>query len=67
MTDAVYKKIELVGTSGASIEEAIRTAVAHAAKTDKIDWVEIVETRAAVKDGAVVQFQVVLKAGCRVE
>lgn len=66
MSNAVYTKIELVGTSKTSIEEAIGTAVASAGASDKADWFEVQEIRGAIKDGQVTQYQVVLKVGCRV-
>lgn len=46
MSDRVYKKIELTGTSTTSLEEAIENAIARAAKTiRKMRWFEVVETR----------------------
>ncbi len=62
----VYHKVELVGTSSDSIEDAIAAAIAHAgAHGHTVDWFEVIETRGAVKDGAVSTYQVVLKAGAR--
>ncbi|MEO8164120.1 MAG: dodecin [Betaproteobacteria bacterium] len=64
MTDHVYKKIELTGTSTVSIEEAIRSAIARAAKTvQKMRWFEVVETRGTIEDGGVAQWQVTVKVG----
>lgn len=66
MSDPVYTKIELVGTSAESIEDAIRKAVAAAKhQGHAVDWIEVMETRASVRDGHVNHFQVVLKAGVR--
>ncbi len=66
MGDRVYKKIELVGTSTSSIEDAIQNAIATAAQTIKhIDWFEVSETRGHVTDGRVAHYQVVLKVGFR--
>ena len=68
MQDHVYKKVELVGSSSASIEDAIQNAVATASKTLKhLEWFEVVETRGHIADGKVAHFQVVLKAGFRIE
>ena len=54
MSDRVYKKIELTGTSTTSLEEAIENAIARAAKTvRKMRWFEVVETRGRVDDGKV--------------
>lgn len=68
MSDPVYKMIELVGSSTAGVDDAIRQAIATAAKTVRhIDWFEVVETRGHVVDGAVAHFQVTLKVGFRLE
>ena len=68
MSDPVYKMIELVGSATAGVDDAIRQAIATAAKTVRhIDWFEVVETRGHVVDGAVAHFQVTLKAGFRLE
>jgi dodecin len=66
--DHVYRKTELVGSSTTSIEDAIQTAIARAAKTVRnIEWFEVSETRGHVRDGKVAHYQVVLKVGFRVE
>jgi len=68
MSNHVYKILELVGSSTASTDEAIRNALATAAKTVRnIDWFEVVETRGHVADGKVAHFQVTLKVGFRLE
>jgi flavin-binding protein dodecin len=65
---AVYKKIEIVGTSPVSFAEATRVAVEEAAKTIRnMSWFEVAEQRGAVKDGKVLEFQVTLRIGFRVE
>ncbi|MBI1207083.1 MAG: dodecin flavoprotein [Azospirillum sp.] len=67
MTEAVYKKLELVGQSALSIEDAVRGAVALAAQHgNRIDWFEVTEIRGAVKDGEIRDFQVVMKVGGRI-
>lgn len=64
MTDNVYKKIEITGTSSSSIEEATGNAIARAAKTVKhMKWFEVVETRGTIDNGGVAQWQVTLKIG----
>ncbi len=63
-----YKKIEIVGTSPAGFSEAVKSAIAEAAKTVRhMDWFEVVEQRGNVKDDKVVEYQVVLKIGFKVE
>jgi dodecin len=68
MGDRVYKKIELVGTSTSSIDDAIRNAISTASATIKhMDWFEVSEMRGHITDGEVAHFQVVLKIGFRLE
>ncbi|KKB61573.1 hypothetical protein WM40_22465 [Robbsia andropogonis] len=68
MTDHVYKKIELIGSSETSIEDAVKTAIAKASKTLRnLDWFEVVETRGHLRDGAIAHWQVTVKVGVRVE
>tara|TARA_B110000238_G_C16043568_1_gene402951 strand:- start:99 stop:314 length:216 start_codon:yes stop_codon:yes gene_type:complete len=62
-----YKKIELVGTSPSSIEDAIHNAISECAVTIKnIDWFEVVDTRGHIIDDKVAHFQVTLKIGFRI-
>jgi len=68
MSDHVYKLVDIVGSSSTSSDDAIRNAIATAAKTlRRIDWFEVVETRGHVTDGKVAHFQVTLKIGFRLE
>ena len=68
MSDRVYKLVEVVGTSSTGTDDAIRNAIATAAKTLRhIDWFEVVETRGHVVDGKVAHFQVTLKIGFRLD
>ena len=68
MSSHTYKLIELVGSSPNSSDEAIRNAVARAAKTIKhMDWFEVVEMRGHIQNDAVAHFQVKIKVGFRIE
>ena len=68
MSDHVYKKIELVGSSPSSIEEAVSTALARAAQTVRnMRWFEVVETRGHIVDGKVDHWQVTLRVGFTLE
>jgi flavin-binding protein dodecin len=67
MPNSVYKKIELVGCSPASLSDAITNAIASAAESDgKLGWFEVQEIRGNIQDGKVSQYQVSLKVGCKV-
>ncbi len=62
-----YKKIEMVGSSMTSIEDAIHNALAECHKTiSNMDWFEVTETRGHIVDGKVGHFQVTLKVGFRI-
>ncbi len=66
MTDHVYKLIELVGSSKKSSDEAVRNAVARAAKTLKnLDWFEVLETRGQLVKGKIAYWQVKVRIGFR--
>jgi flavin-binding protein dodecin len=63
-----YKKIELVGSSTKSIEDAIENALEECAKSvSNMDWFEVTETRGHIVDGKVGHYQVTLKIGFRIE
>jgi len=63
-----YKKIEMVGSSQSSIEDAINNALAECSKTlSNMDWFEVVETRGHIVDGRVGHFQVTIKIGFRIQ
>jgi len=65
---STYKKIEVVGTSGKDVTEAIENAVATASETVKnMRWFEVVEVRGNIRDGKVGEYQVTLKIGFRLE
>ncbi len=68
MSDHVYKKVELVGSSETSVEAAIQNAIEAASKTLKhLEWFEVMETRGHIVDGKVGHYQVVMKVGFRIE
>lgn len=63
-----YKKIEIVGTSANSTDEAIQNAITETAKSvNNIDWFEVTETRGHIIDNKVAHYQVTLKIGFRIE
>src|SRR3546814_562771 len=60
----VAKIIEVVGTSDASVEDAIKGAITRAAKTlDNLQWFEVTEVRGQIQDQTIERFQVLLKIG----
>lgn len=68
MTNRVYKRIELIGTSPDGIEPAIDNALQAASESlEHLDWFEVKETRGHIQDGKVGHYQVVLKVGFRID
>jgi len=68
VSDHVYKKTEIVGSSKVSIEDAIEGAIERASKTLKhLDWFEVSETRGHIEDGKIGHYQVTLKVGFRLD
>jgi len=64
----VYKMIELYGTSESSFEDAVKTAVAKAAKTVKnLRWFEVQELRGNIVNETVNEWQVKVKIAFRIE
>lgn len=67
-TDHVYKKIELVGSSSTSVSDAIEKAIERAARTvAHLEWFEVDQVRGHIENGKVEHYQVVLKAGFRLD
>lgn len=66
--DHVYKILDLVGSSEASIEDAIKNAISRASKTVReMRWFEVVQTRGHIENGTVGHYQVTLRVGFTLE
>jgi len=64
MSNHIYKKIELVGSSPDSIEDAVKNALSKASRSLRnTRWFEVVETRGHVEDGRIGHWQVTIKVG----
>jgi len=61
--ERIYKKVEIIGVSGKSIEAAIETALVKARSSlDQLSWFEVQEIRGHIgEDGKVAEYQVVVK------
>lgn len=67
-THHTYKKVELVGSSPNSIEDAIKSALEECSKSVKnMDWFEVTETRGHITNGAIAHYQVTIKVGFKIE
>lgn len=63
-----YEKIEIVGISDKSYEDAIQNAVNEAKnRFSELRWFEVVEFRGGINENGSVQYQVVLKIAAKKE
>ena len=68
MSHHTYKKLEIVGTSPNSIEEAIQNAIKETANNvNNLDWFEVTETRGHIINSKIAHYQVTVKIGFRIE
>jgi len=68
MSDHVYKSLELTGSSSKSSDDAVRNAIAKAAKTVRnMHWFQVTETRGHIDGGKVAHWQVTMKIGFTLE
>ncbi len=66
--EKVYKKIELVGISSESFEDAVKNAVERASKTlHGLSWFEVTEQHGKIVDGKVTEYQVILKVAFKLD
>lgn len=64
MSDHVYKKLELVGSSKKGVEDAVENALSRAAKTIRnMRWFEVTETRGYIEDNKIDHWQVTITVG----
>ncbi len=64
MDEHIYKKIEIVGTSANSSDDAIENAIKKASKSvQNLRWFEVIDTRGNIKEGKVDMWQVTVKLG----
>ena len=68
MTDHVYKKIELTGSSKTGIEDAIKNAISKASLSlHNMRWFEVVDTRGHIENSVIAHWQVTVKVGFTLE
>ena len=68
MSNNVYRKTEIVGSSTTGLDDAIRTGISRASATLRgLDWFEVTEIRGHIEEGAVAHYQVTVKMGFRLE
>jgi len=68
MSDHVYKTLELVGSSTASSDDAVKRAVERAALTVRqLRWFQVIDTRGHIENGTIAHWQVTIKVGFTLE
>ncbi|GAB4393957.1 MAG: dodecin family protein [Kiloniellaceae bacterium] len=68
MSDHVYSVTEVYGSSGDSLDGAIKNAIGTASKSLRnLEWFEVTEIRGHIVDGGVGHYQVGVKLGFRYE
>ncbi|MGW0706397.1 dodecin [Streptomyces sp. NPDC002643] len=68
MSNHVYRVTEIVGSSGESVDHAIRNGIERAGQTLRnLDWFEVTQVRGHIEDGRIAHYQVGLKVGFRLE
>ncbi len=68
MDDHVYKQVRLTGSSTESSDDAVRRAIARAAKTlHQLRWFKVVETLGHIENGQVQHWQVTIEVGFTLE
>jgi len=68
MSEHVYKSIEITGSSTDSSDQAVRNAVAKAARTIKhMDWFEVIDSRGHMDNEKIAFWQTTIKIGFRLE
>ena len=59
---STYKKIEIVGTSAKSFEDAVQNAIAAAGKSlEGLSWFEVVEQRGSIEGNKLKEYQVTVR------
>ena len=68
MSEHVYQKTEIVGSSTVGIQDAIERAVTRAGKTVRnMRWFEVTEMRGHIENQAIAHWQVTVKIGFTLE
>ncbi len=66
--ERVYKKVELVGVSSKSFDDAVNNAIEKASKTlHGLAWFEVTEHHGRIADGKVAEYQAVVKVAFKID
>ena len=68
MSNHVYKKLEIVGSSPVSVEDAINTPISRSGDSvNNLRWFEVMQLRGEIADGKIAHYQVTFKLGFTLE
>ena len=68
MSNHIYKKVELTGSSVKGIEDAVERAVEKASKSIRnMRWFEVIDTRGHMENNKIAHWQVTVKVGFTLE
>lgn len=68
MSDHVYKTLEITGSSGNSVEEAVQTAISRTGETvHNLRWFQVSDIRGHIADGKLDHWQVTIKLGLTID
>lgn len=68
MSDHVYKKVELTGSSVKGIEDAVNNAISKASHSIRnMRWFEVIDIRGHLEDQKVHHYQVTIKVGFTID
>ncbi len=63
-----FKKIDIVGTSDKSFDDAVGNAINAAAKTlEDLSWFEVIQQTGSIKDNKLSEFQATVRIGFKVK
>lgn len=66
--ERVYKKIEIVGISQKSFEDAISSAVEKASKSlHGLAWFEVTEQHGKITEGKITEYQAIIKVAFKLD
>jgi flavin-binding protein dodecin len=64
MSNHVYKKIEVTGSSPEGTDAAVRNAISKASESVRnMRWFEVIDTRGHLENGSISHWQVTVKIG----
>ncbi|TWT47883.1 hypothetical protein KOR42_40810 [Thalassoglobus neptunius] len=68
MSDHIYKRVEVVGTSTVSSDDAIQNAIRKTSETVRgLRWFEVIELRGDIDGNEIAHWQATVRIGFRLD